>query len=220
MQEIETTLSDKDKLYILEETVTRHPLNRELMYKILAHCAQEYPLECLEKTIATWPEFNSSTQNQYHLLETLTKAYGLQKYEYDENGVVVTSDSISELNDDEIDELIYETRYLTTDTGQLFVQKHHPRARIVELLSLAPERTDVYIELLEYISEEPRTYNQIKQLLGNHPALEIYIEGQSQVMQPSVFVDKLERAGALVWDKGWCLSEEGNIYLQDLKKGK
>ena len=36
-------------------------------------------------------------------------------------------------------------------------------------------------------------------------------------MQPSVFVDKLERAGALVWNEGWRLTEEGEAFLQDLK---
>ena len=55
-----------------------------------------------------------------------------------------------------------------------------------------------------------------RQLLGSS-ALQTVIDGRVETMQPSVFVDKLERAGALVWKEGWTLTEEGREFLEDLK---
>ena len=55
------------------------------------------------------------------------------------------------------------------------------------------------------------------ELLRGRPVLETVIGGERRRMQPSVFVDKLERSGALVWKEGWCLTEEGDAFLRDLK---
>lgn len=90
----------------------------------------------------------------------------------------------------------------------------------MELLQLAPERADVYIELLEFTREKPRAYGEIVELLRGRPILQTVINGVRHTMQPSVFVDKLERSGALVWNEGWCLTEEGDAFLQDLKTGE
>ena len=68
----------------------------------------------------------------------------------------------------------------------------------MELLQLAPERADVYIELLEFVRARPRAYNDIVELLRGRPVLETVVDGERRRMQPSVFVDKLERSGALV----------------------
>lgn len=84
-------------------------------------------------------------------------------------------------------------------------------------MQLAPERADVYRELLEFTAAKPRTYHDIAELLRDRPVLETVIGGTRHTMQPSVFVDKLERAGALVWNEGWRLTEEGEAFLQDLK---
>ena len=50
------------------------------------------------------------------------------------------------------------------------------------------------------------------ELLLGRPALQTVIDGHVETMQPSVFVDKLERSGALVWKEGWCLTEEGTRF--------
>ena len=98
-----------------------------------------------------------------------------------------------------------------------FVDYNKPSARLVDLLHLVPERTDTYIELLEFVEAAPRPYGQIEELLLGRPALQTVIDGRVETMQPSVFVDKLERAGALVWKEGWTLTEEGREFLEDLK---
>ena len=107
---------------------------------------------------------------------------------------------------------------MTTPAGLAVVEQHAPRARIIELLDLVPERKDAYIELLEFCSEEPRTYNEIRQLFVGRDVLVRLVNGEPQTMQPSVFVDKLEAAGAVEWRDGWVLTGEGRSYLQELRE--
>lgn len=210
-------LSPDEQLAVLEEAVTKHPLNREALYKLLAYCLQERRLEDVEATVASWPAFATATQNQYRMAETLVRAHGLVRVERDAEGAVVAPERIAGLDEDARDDLVASLSYKTTDAGARFVEQHRPRARLVELLQLAPERADTYLELLAYIAAEPRSYGDVARLLAGRPVLETVIDGTRHTMQPSVFLDKLERAGALVWKDGWSLTEEGEAFLQDLR---
>ena len=201
-----------EKLAKLEET-----LNREALYRLLAYCAEERTLDDVERTMETWPAYKSATQNQYRLAEHLVRAGGLAKLERDANGALIAQEDKAGLDEDAVDDLVHAVSYRTTDVGARFVEQHRPQARLVELLQLAPERADVYRELLEFTAKKPRTYGDIAELLRDRPVLETVIAGVRHTMQPSVFVDKLERSGALVWNEGWRLTEEGEAFLQDLK---
>ena len=137
--------------------------------------------------------------------------------ERDEEGNRVLPEQKEGLSEDEVDDLVAEISFKSTDVGDWFVDYNKPSARLVDLLHLVPERTDTYIELLEFVEAAPRPYGQIEELLLGRSALQTVIDGRVETMQPSVFVDKLERAGALVWKKGWTLTEEGREFLEDLK---
>ena len=210
-------LTFEEKLAALNRTVMRHPLNREILYKALSFCETERPLREAEEFIAGLPQFNLATQNQYYLLISLAKAHGLELIERDEAGERVTEVQKEGLTEDEVDALVADISFKTTEVGEYFVDYNRPQARLVDLLGLVPERADTYTELLEFVGEEPRTYGQIEGLLRGRPALETIIDGHRETMQPSVFVDKLERAGALIWKEGWTLTEEGREFLRDLK---
>lgn len=209
--------TEEERLDVLEDTVTRHPLNREVLYRLLAYCAEERALDDLEREVASWPSFKTATQNQYRLAEHLVRAGGLERIERDGDGALVAPQDKEGLDEDAADDLVATVSYRATETGRRFVELHRPRARLVELLQLAPERADVYVELLEFVRAHPRSYRDVEDLLRGRPVLETVIDGERSVMQPSVFVDKLERSGALVWNEGWRLTEEGESFLQDMK---
>lgn len=217
-QERKPDLSFDEKLSILEESVIKHPLNREILYKILAHCADERLLSDLEQYVSSCPEFRGATQNPHHMALTLKDAYGLELIERDREGCDITPERKHGLSEDELDDLVDTRSFRSTDVGLYFVELHHPQARLIELLDLAPERASTYRELLEFILEAPRSYPQIENLLRGKPALEAFVSGERIVMQPSVFVDKLERSGALVWDGKWNLTKEGTAFLRDLQE--
>ncbi|WP_304427175.1 hypothetical protein [uncultured Adlercreutzia sp.] len=212
-------LTFEEKLAALNTCVMRHPLNREILYKALAFCGQERLLNEAEDYIASLPQFELATQNQYYMLMSLVRAHGLEFIERDDDGNIVTAAMKEGLTEDEADDLVATWSFKTTEVGDAFVEYNAPKARLVDLLNLVPERTESYIDLLEFVGEEPRTYPQIEGMLRGAPALETVIDGHREIMQPSVFVDKLERAGALIWkDAGWSLTEEGEEFLADMKE--
>lgn len=215
--EREGELDFSEKLNCLEDAVMRHPLNREILYSILGYCETERPLVDIEDYIMTLPQFKNATQNQYRMIKVLEKAYGLTCIECDEFGQTIDPAIKEGMTEDEIDDLVAAQLYQTTDVGTHFVEQHKPQARIIELLDLVPERADTYHDILAFINETPRSYNEITQFLDGCPTLETVIDGKRVTMQPSVFLDKLERSGALVWDGKWTLTKEGGESLSALK---
>ncbi len=200
------------------QAVTRNPLQRELFYKVLAFCQESKPLAQVEQMVQALPGFAAASSNAYHFVAVLEHAGGLERFELDEDGEVVDEDRKRGLSEDEVDDLVAEYAFMTTPAGQAVVEQHAPRARIIELLGLVPERRDTYVELLEFLSEEPRTYAEVSQLLVGRDVLwRLDSRDNPERMQPSVFLDKLHDAAAIEWSGGWQLSEEGRAYLDELK---
>lgn len=200
------------------QAVTRNPLQRELFYQVLAFCQESKPLAQVEQMVQALPGFAAASSNAYHFVAVLEHAGGLERFELDEDGEVVDEDRKRGLSEDEVDDLVAEYAFMTTPAGQAVVEQHAPRARIIELLGLVPERRDTYVELLEFLSEEPRTYAEVSQLLVGRDVLRrLDSRGNPERMQPSVFLDKLHDAAAIEWSGGWQLSEEGRAYLDELK---
>ena len=200
------------------EAVTRNPLQRELFYKVLSLCQESKPLREIEQMVMALPGFERTSANAYHFIAVMENAGGLERFELDDEGDVVDDARKAGLTEDEIDDLVAEYAFMTTPAGQAVVEQHTPRARIIELLGLVPERRDTYIELMEFLAEEPRTYNEVTQLLDGRDVLwHLDSKGNPELMQPSVFLDKLHDAAAIEWQQGWQLSEEGRAYLDELK---
>lgn len=200
------------------EAVTRNPLQRELFYKVLSFCQESKPLREIEQMVMALPDFERTSTNAYHFIAVMENAGGLERFELDDEGDVVDDARKAGLTEDEIDDLVAEYAFMTTPAGQAVVEQHTPRARIIELLGLVPERRDTYIELMEFLAEEPRTYNEVTQLLDGRDVLwHLDSKGNPELMQPSVFLDKLHDAAAIEWHQGWQLSEEGHAYLDELK---
>ena len=200
------------------EAETRNPLQRELFYKVLSFCQESKPLREIEQMVMALPGFERTSANAYHFIAVMENAGGLERFELDDEGDVVDDARKAGLTEDEIDDLVAEYAFMTTPAGQAVVEQHTPRARIIELLGLVPERRDTYIELMEFLAEEPRTYNEVTQLLDGRDVLwHLDSKGNPELMQPSVFLDKLHDAAAIEWQQGWQLSEEGRAYLDELK---
>ena len=200
------------------EAVTRNPLQRELFYKVLSFCQESKPLREIEQMVMALPGFERTSANAYHFIAVMENAGGLERFELDDEGDVVDDARKAGLTEDEIDDLVAEYAFMTTPAGQAVVEQHTPRARIIELLGLVPERRDTYLELMEFLAEEPRTYNEVTQLLDGRDVLwHLDSKGNPELMQPSVFLDKLHDAAAIEWQQGWQLSEEGRAYLDELK---
>lgn len=209
-------LTFEEKIDRLERTVTRHPLNREILYRILAACSEERELSSLEDEISTYPEFADATRDQYHLIMSLVTAGGLALIERDSCDEVVLPDQKEGLDEDEVDDLVCTIGFVTTDAGRALVEMRRPSARLAALLGVAPDRRDTYLLVLDFLGESPRTYPEVEKLLEGTPLLDTYVDGVLTRVKPSMFLDKLERTGVVVWDGAWTLTEEGEAYLEEM----
>ena len=97
----ENEFSFEERLSALEEAVLRHPLNREILYKMLVLCSKEVPLPVLEERIAACPEFKTATQNPYRLATILERSYGLERKERDVQGRIVFPVTCVKISDTE-----------------------------------------------------------------------------------------------------------------------
>jgi hypothetical protein len=200
-------------LAMLSKVLEREPLYRAMLLRILGDCREEQQLENLEEHITHYDEYASCSQGPYFLISKLTDAGGLELRERDDRGELVGPERKEGLTEDEVDDLVCTTGYLTTAVGEAYIEANTSEERIGSLMSREESRATAYIDLLEYVNEQNRSYNEIKEFLTGSPALETVIDGSAVTMQPSVFVDRLEAAGALVWNDGWQLSKEGLGYL-------
>jgi hypothetical protein len=203
-----------DKVAKVEEAVFRSPLHRELLYKVLKYCRSMQALQDIEERIATYPEFTQAGQSQYILITYLIKAGGLETFDLDEEGQVITKEQKAGLSEDEIDDLVMSFAYQTTEAGLAVVEKMSPKTRLMELLDVTPSYYDTYLEVLEYLQEKHST-TEIDTLLRGRPVLMAQRDPLERPIQPSVFIDKLERAGGIVWQDGWVTTDEGKELLRN-----
>jgi hypothetical protein len=201
----------------LKNYVFSHPSHREINYKILRDCREPQAINELEERIEKYPEFKSARQSQYFLIMWLAQHEGLTELELDKDGTVVSLEQKEGLTEDEIDDLVVTYAYKTTEAGLVIVDEMNPKHRLMELLEIVPEHYDTYIEVLEFL-EEPRGFAKVDSLLRGRNVLMVGRDQLDQPMQPSVFVDRLERAGGIFWDEGWMITPEGKELLETIKK--
>ncbi len=214
--EDEPELTPLEKEQKLRWAVTRQPLLREIMYKIMDLCRTETELHDLEDAVDGFPEYAIIRQSALSIADILVKNHGLEVIERDGEGNVVLPEQKEGLTEDEVDDLVATINYRTTSFGEDYVRANRPAVRLEQMLNLNPERRETYAEVLQFLDEEPRTYDQVKNLLAGRPILEVVLDGRPITMQPSVFLDKLEYAGAIVWRDGWTLTPAGKTFLSEI----
>lgn len=209
----------EDAMASLAYTVHRQPLNREVMYAILSLCTDECEVGFVEESVLAMPEYGQATQNPFRLISFLVTHGGLRLVQRDEDGLTIDEVRKAGLSEDELDDLTATEHVVTTEAGRGLLELAAPVRRMGLLLQSAPEREDTYRELLEFIDAEQPSYGKIKGLLEGREILRVFLDGHWTDMQPSVFLDKLEGAGMIRWNEGWCLTEEGRNVLGRLKHG-
>ncbi len=99
--------------------------------------------------------------------------------------------------------------------GEQVAEIFAPAKKITELLDAEPERSPVYLDLLEYLCEKHSTA-QIISLVRDRPELAGAPNEDGVVPKPSMFIDKLEAIGAISFDEGWQITPEGKEYVKAL----
>ena len=209
--------------------IEKQPLNRPVFYQALAQCRTEQPEAELEIAVSRFVQFKSGTLDQHTVIMSMVKAGGLQMIEYDNEGGLIcrdkgegsgssklpqanSGDHIGEMPEKEIE--VSRRGFLTTALGLRYLDEQSPDRRIGELLASMPGRNDIYMKLLESIVQDKHTYKFIESLLSDDLAA-MKDEVVAHIgIKPSVFVDKMERAGGIIWDDGWAITDAGRRMLE------
>lgn len=205
-------LSFEEKVADLMRFVQFEPLIREIDYKVLVYCFERRGLSDIEEHIAGMPEFKSATRDQYSLVTELVRHHGLAFFELDAAGNQVTEEDKKGLTENEVDDLVEGFAYRTTDVGREAAARLDPRRRLAELLEAVPRRRDAYAALLAFVRDK-RSFAQIDSFMRTCDVAELSRAAGDGGVQPSVYVDKLERAGAIFYDGGWQATEAALEFL-------
>lgn len=198
--------------------VNNKPSHREILLRVLSFCAQEREFGVVEDVIQTYPEYPMSGQNPYRLIKYLIDGGGLDYLEIDFEGNVITLERKAGLSEDEIDDLTDCFHVKTTEVGAKLAEDYSPKRRLSDLFSLFGDRKPFYTELLDFC-KEPRSYKDIEALFAGRDlsGVRTLHPESGLAIKPSVFVDNMEKAGAIVWNgDGWSLTKEGRSYLESI----
>ena len=205
----------------LRDIVHSNPRFREIHFRTLEFCLEQRELGEVEQMIAALPEFKTCGQNQYRLILFMENAEGLERFELDEDGEIITPERKEGLTDDEIDDLVLTYAFKTTDVGRAVYDEMRPQKRLNKLFNAFPKRVQAYRDVLEFC-KQPRSFKDIDNLLAGSDVLKSgSLNTATNVpLQPSVFIDQLERNGGLVWDGSWNITAEGRRLLELAQEAK
>jgi hypothetical protein len=205
-------LSFDEKVNNLARFVQREPQIREIDCKVLRYCLERRDLSDIEDRIAGYPEFKTATRDQYSLITELVTHYGLEIFELDKAGNPVLEADKAGLSENEVDDLVLSYAYQTTEVGRVVNDRFDPKRRLVELFDIVPQRYGTYIEILEFLRDK-HSFAEVDSLLRGRDILFSEREAGDRAIQPSVFIDKLERAGGIFFNGGWQITEAGKELL-------
>ncbi|MCL1847914.1 MAG: hypothetical protein FWF91_08160 [Coriobacteriia bacterium] len=212
-----SVLDFEERVDHLRTVVIRNPMHRELFYKTLAYCQERHILPEVEDFIQSCPEFLSTAQSPYYLLMFLIKGGGTEVLELGEDGELILPEEKEGLTEDEIDDLVVELAFETNEFGRALVEKMSPKNRLLELLDITPAYFDTFIEVLDFLTEK-RSMADVDSLLRGRDVLMAGRTQDERPIQPSVFIDKLEKAGGIYWEKGWIITDAGRELLNTLEE--
>lgn len=200
-------------------TMMDNPRFREIYYAILDFCQEQRTLGAVEAMVGELAEFEHCGQNQYRLIINLEDAGALDRLELDEEGNRVTEEMKEGLTEDEVDDLVLDYAFIDTEAGRDVSAQMQPEKRMDDLMNLFPKRAKTYCQVLDFC-KQPRTFQEIDSLLRG---AEVLKTGSANTitnvpLQPSVFIDQLERSGGLVWKGSWNVTEGGRRYLELMEK--
>lgn len=196
--------------------VSNKPSHREMLLRTLAFCTEERPFPLVEETIAGYPEFEVADQNPYRLIMYLVDGGGLEMFEVDADGAHIETARKEGLTEDEIDDMIAGYALASTDVGTKLAEDLSTERRLNDLFSMFSDRASHYLDLLDFC-KDPRTFKDIEKLFAGRDlsALKTLHPESGLAIKPTVFVDNMEKAGAIVW-KGnrWVITKEGEAFLE------
>lgn len=202
----------------LLEKLKCRPLRKEILRRTLVLCQTQRDFTEAEEQIQAFPEFPYCNQSPYRFIKILEDGGGLVRLNLDAEGEFITKERVEGLTEDEIDDLIESYALETTDVGKSVADELAPQRRLKKSFAMFPDRSEIYKELLSFTKIKPRSYTDIEALFKGRNFSSFRTIGAEKhvAIKPSVFVDNMEKAGGIVWNKdGWTITREGEEFLKN-----
>ena len=205
----------------LMDVVSNKPSHREILLRTLSLCTTDQEFGAVEAAIQEYPEYPAAGQNPFRLITYLVEGGGLEQYACDSEGAEIDAARKAGLTEDEVDDLTAAFMLRATDVGRKVAEDHTTERRLTDLYKMFTDRASYYTELLDFC-KQPRTFKDIEALFSGRDlaSLRTLHPESGLAIKPSVFIDHMEKAGAIVWQKdGWVLTKEGGAYLETILHG-
>lgn len=193
----------------------RNPLQREIYLQIIDFCETRRALAEAEAMVAACPGFALTAQTPFRLIANVVDNGGIHWYEVDAEGNEITEERKAGLTPDEADDLVAGFALETSDDGREAYKRMAPERRLRDLFGQVPQRLGAYLDIIDFCSE-PRSFKAVEALVRSFNP-EAMVSSGAQKLQPSYFVDMLERSGGLVWDKGWRATRKGSELAKQMR---
>lgn len=165
--------------------LSAEPAYSAILYKILVYCTPARLSSDVERTILSFSEMKGGLQSPLTLLGWLEEAGGIEKSYVNEQ----------------------ESMWGTTMAARSVVETESYENRLVRLLDQEIRYREIYLQVLKACLS-PKSRIEIESIFGRTPAFE-----DSGIL-PSFFLESLEKAGGLSWDKTWITTEAGKGLLK------
>lgn len=194
---------------------------REILYKTLAFCEAPHEFTEVEDFIAQSDEavYSHVIQTPFELIGMLVRAGGLDETPLDVAGNPIAPETLDALSPDDQDDLVATYRISATSAGRAAVELLSPKRRLMAQLAHDPHRADTFWALIAFC-ETPRTFPEIKEYFDATPEFAHDVVAHSHQLAPDFYVDKLDKAGALVWRGAWVVTDAGKSLLEAHKASR
>ncbi len=208
-------LSFDEKLARANTLFRHNRAYRPAFLAVLRQCDNEVrELSELEELIEAVPGYKRNKQPPYFPIRWLAEAYALEELYIDNDGNALSAEDIEELSEDEFDDLVAAYAYRSTEIGQIISEKFAPKTRTAALFEKESSRRDIYLQVLRFVQEK-KNFGQIEHLIHDQVAAQPATpDGKNP--QSSVFIDELEEAGAITFNGGWIITDEGKELLDSI----
>ena len=214
-QDNRSELSFDEKLARANTLFRHNRAYRPAFLAVLRQCDNEVcELSELEELIKVIPGYKSNKQPPYFPIHWLEEAYALEELYIDNDGNVLSAEDIEELSEDEFDDLVAAYAYRSTEIGRTVREKFAPETQTAALFENEPSRRDIYLQVLRFVQEK-KNFGQIEHLIHDQVAAQPATP-DGKKPQSSVFIDELEEAGAITFNGGWIITDEGKELLDSI----
>lgn len=189
---------------------------REILYKTLVFCGQCHAFEEVETFIMSSDEYayNHLTQTPYTLIHMLVRAGGLDATALDEGGEPLGGPAYEGFTPEDFQAVATTFLVQTSPAGAHAASLIEPAKRLKAQIVQHPHRADTYYRFMTFC-REPRTLPEIQRFYDETPGLAADTVQIHHTLAADFYIDKLEKAGVLVWRGAWVLNEAGEQLLAD-----